>query len=130
VISEQGESVAQRVRMAGITENAAHTDNHRSDQDDEPNDYDHDVLRTLRCRFVLGTVRPERDAGRQKTLRAAGSPLQRGQLRSAGESLPRGRCHFGCGEKKSGPVVYRKKSTVCLGSGGTATTLHFHDHCA
>jgi hypothetical protein len=47
VIAEQGEPVAERMPAATITENTAHADDHRSDQDDEPKNHNHAALRTF-----------------------------------------------------------------------------------
>jgi hypothetical protein len=41
---------------ATITENTAHTDDHRSDQDDEPKNNDHAALRTFT--LWIDTYRP------------------------------------------------------------------------
>src|SRR5512140_3466906 len=45
VVAEHRELVGERMLAAAIRQDAGHAGDHRRDQDDEPDDYDHDVLR-------------------------------------------------------------------------------------
>src|ERR1035441_3326247 len=45
VVAERREGVGERMPAAVIGQDAGHAGGHRRDQDDEPDDYDHDVLR-------------------------------------------------------------------------------------
>ena len=44
MVAEHREPVAERMRAAGIAENASRADDHRGKQDDEPENDDHEAL--------------------------------------------------------------------------------------
>jgi hypothetical protein len=50
VVTEHSEWMGQGMAAAAVAKNAGHTDDHRCDQEDEPEDYDHDARRGFRCR--------------------------------------------------------------------------------